>query len=447
MRSPRAVALAGAATVAACLLAGCTGDGEPDPTPTPTVAPGPLVVGVYGPEDEVAAFQQVVDTWNADNPDHQVALTAVADEAAQGELLRSGERVPDVFLLARRDLSYVMTAELTQPVGQLLDQPSRDVDFGDGYAIDAVRAFAGDDELQCMPYGYSPMVMYYNTRLIDFTRMERRGLLVPSEPGRWRFEEFAEAARFAARPATRSAGVHIDPSIRGLAPFIYAGGGQVFDDEEAPTSLTFSDDDSQAALATILELLRTPPAVTLSDRQLAAKEPLEWFKEGRLGMIAGFRSLTPELRAVRGLDFDVMAMPSLGDQQTVGDVTGLCISSEVAVPEEAADFIYYLSGEEAVSAVAQKGYLVPANLEVAASDAFIQPGNEPVTALVFNETIRDIVLSPVIDVYTELDAAVSVNIQRLFSMGALDLPGVTADIDADSGVVLNPPDPSESPSP
>ena len=447
MRSRRLAALAGAAALAVGLVAGCT-DEKPGAEPTPII-PTEMTFGVFGPPAEVGAYRQIVSAWNLDNPGKQVVLSSVADRGEQARALASGAKVPDVFLISRRDLAQVTTTRVIQPVGDLLDQPGRDVDFGDGYPIDAVRAFAGDNELQCMPYGYSPMVIYYNTNLVDFTRMERRGLDVPSKPGHWSFDQFSAAATFASRPAARSAGVHIDPTLRALSPFIYSGGGKVFDDESAPTSLAFSDGDSQTALATTLELLRNP-LVTLSDRQLNQRSALDWFKAGKLGMIAGFRSLTPELRTTPGLDFDVMAMPNLGDERTVGDVTGVCMSKDVQDPEAAADFIYSLSGADAVGKVAAAGYLVPANLEVAASDAFLQPGQMPATATAFNDSTRDIVLPPVLDVYDELEAAVAGDLRRLFLPGVLtldDLDALTTEIDADSKPVLGPQTASPSPSP
>ncbi|CUR55086.1 Carbohydrate ABC transporter substrate-binding protein, CUT1 family [metagenome] len=444
MRSRRAGALV--AATALVLLAGCTTDKAPPvDKPTPTT-PTTLSFSTYGPPAEVAVYRRLVEAWNIDHPDEQVTLRTAADRADQASLVAAGGSVPDVFLLDRLDLAQVIADDVSQPVGDLLDEPDRDVDFGDGYPIDAVGAFANDNDLECLPYGFSPMVMYVNTSLIDFTRMARRGLDVPTQPGRWSFEQFAEGARFASRPATRAAGVQIEPTVEGLAPFIYSGGGDVFDDDTTPTSLAFSEGDSQAALATTLELLRNPPSVTLSDQQLAHKSALDWFKAGKLGMIAGYRSLVPELRAT-GVTFDVMQMPSLGDEQTVADITGLCMSKDAPSADAAADFIYYLASSESVASVAAAGYLVPANLEVATSDAFLQPGRQPLTATVFNDAARNIVIPPMLSVYPELEESVANDIQRLFSMGVLNLPLVTSQIDTDSQAVLSPPEPSESASP
>ena len=115
----------------------------------------------------------------------------------------------------------------------LLDE--RGVDFGDRYSRDAVDAFAIDDDLQCMAYSVSPMVVYYNTELVDFDKMERRGLDVPSvrrgagaTAGRW--PSSRPPPEFATRRGDPH-GVWIDPTLQGLAPFIYSGDGQVFDDD------------------------------------------------------------------------------------------------------------------------------------------------------------------------------------------------------------------------
>ena len=43
-------------------------------------------------------------------------------------------------------------------------------------------------------------------------------------------------------------------------------------------------------------------------------------------MITGSRALVPELREVPGLEFDVMPIPSIDGQATVGEITGLCVS-------------------------------------------------------------------------------------------------------------------------
>ncbi len=434
-------------------LAACDAGPAPDPDPssTPDAAPvKTLTFGAFGAEDELAAYTAVVANYNSltDGPD--VELQPSPDQDALVDTLREGN-VPDVFLVSRDDLAWLLEEDLSQPVDALLDE--RGVDFGDGYSRDGLQAFSAEDRLQCMPYGISPMVIFYNTEMVDFERMERRGLPVPVQPddeGRrtqtWSFDSFAAAAQFAARPSTNSRGVYVEPTLDSLSPFILSGGGQVFDDEDEPTSLAFSDDDTRAALERSLELLRSP-LVTPSEDQLAKNSPLEMFKRGKLAMIEGYRDLVPELRQVQGLEFDVIAMPVLDSSATVGKVSALCLSADTADAASAADFMVNFLSAPSVERVVRAGYLVPANLEVALSDDFLQDGRLPRHSGVFNASVRSIEFQPLLTTWLELERAVSNSLAELLNEPVLDdLDALTEQIDEESRTVLDPESvtPSES---
>jgi multiple sugar transport system substrate-binding protein len=448
VRASRIVVGAATAVAVALAGAGCTSD-PVDPSPSPSsTAPAPsgdLTFGVYGAKHELSAFSSTVDVWNSGDRDGEVSMTSWPDHAAFRAAIEAGDDVPDVFLVSRGDLTWLQREGLTQPVDELLDE--RGVDFGDVYSRDALEAFSADDRLQCMPYGVSPMVIYYNRQLVDLERMRTRGIDVPDDDAaNWTFDQFVAAAEFASRPRRGTKGVHIAPTLPGLSPFIESGGGSVFDDPTDPKSLSFSTDGSKAALERTLELLRNPQ-VTLDEDQLAQAGPLSWFERGKLGMIAGYRALVPQLRLVEGLDFDVLPMPVLDSASTVGDVTGLCLSADAANTPAAADFMVHELSAESVSRVTRTGYLAPANLEVALSDDFLQPGRQPDHAIYFNTSVRPMSLAPQIDTLPELEATIAPELEQLvYGVGVLDLDGVTAQIDEESRPILDPDYVPESPS-
>ncbi|WP_167880444.1 ABC transporter substrate-binding protein [Nocardioides guangzhouensis] len=420
------------AVVLASMLAACTSDDEPTPDPVGTKDdPVKLSFMTYGPDEEVEAYESIVEDFNETHDGVEVKLHHVDNQDAALRALRAGVN-PDVFLLARRDLAEIVRDQRNQPVDELLD--SRGVDFGDYYKRDALQAFSLDDRLQCMPYGVSPMVIYYNTNLIDFETMKEQGLPAPGpESTSWNFEQFSAAADYATRRGTK--GVYVAASLQGLAPFVYSGGGQVFDDPKEPTTLTLSDDSSREALGTTMELLRTD-RLTLSPRQLRRKSALQRFKEGKLGMIAGYRDLVPELRKTPSLSFDVMPMPAIESSRTVGTTTGLCMSSEPSSVSAAADFIVDAISTESVSRVAEAGYLVPSNNEVAESDAFLQPDRLPAHPEVFNKSVRDIVISPPDVDLKRLEQVIHPGIYRLFYARILNIEAVTESIDEASRSVV-----------
>lgn len=444
----------------AVATAACTGGGNPDPSPTsapsskpsrsPDAKPRQITFGAYGSKEEVAAFQKVVDGFNAASSTRKVTLESWPDhESALADVLAGN--APDAFLTSRIDLDQLVEADAVQPVSLLLDE--RGVDFGDRFSRDAVDAFAMDSELQCMAYSVSPMVVYYNTDLVDFDKMERRGLDVPTPNSdgvrdRWTLAEFAAAAQFASRRGDER-GVWIDPTLQGLAPFIYSGDGKVFDDDRDPTSLAFSDDSTREALDQTLAILRDP-TLTPTNAQLARATPVQLFKRGELAMIAGFRNLVPELREADDLSFDVLPMPTIDTRATVGDISGLCLSKDSEVQGDAADFIAYAVSDAAISTVATTGYIVPANTEVASSPDYLAPGLQPAHSGIFTDSIRYMEVPPFIDDRVALVEAVTPLLERLVTApGTLDLDQTTEEIDDASRAILSPEEtesPSESPS-
>lgn len=421
-----------------------------DPHPDkPTTAPvTELQLAVWGTAPEIAAYQTVVDDYNASSKDTNVSVASWPDADAMLDAIRNGTAKPDLYLLPRGDLAAMVEEKRNVPLLDLVNE--REIPIGDDFARDAVSAFSVDDDLQCMPYAASPMVIYYNTDLVDFEAMEAEGLPVPREGNTgWNFAEFRAAAEFASRPRRNTRGIYIEPTLRGLAPFIYSGGGKLFDDDGEPTSLALGDDGSTDALRRTLELLRDP-RLTLSSRQLEQRSALEWFKRGKLAMIAGFRGTTPELRGVEGLDFDVMPMPSLGSAQTVADLSGICLApGRPARTEASANVLSYLVSDEALARVAETGYVQPAKLTVAFSDDFLQPAMAPEHSAVFNTVMRTIVLPPLLSQGRELRQLVDPDIETLLTTPDIaDLQEALRAIDEKSRSLLDPDyeEPSETPS-
>ena len=202
-------------------VAGCTDDDDPGPV-EPTSGPTTKVnlrFGVWGTEPEIQAYQDVIDAYNAETDEAAVRIKPYANHDELAAALDGGE-VPDVFLVSRGDLAELREKKLNRPIGDLLDE--RNVDFGDGYSRPALEAFASDRDLQCMPYGISPMVIYYNKELVDFTAMAERELDVPNiddedlaKKPTWSIEQFQIAAEYASRPRREIAGFYVAPTLRG----------------------------------------------------------------------------------------------------------------------------------------------------------------------------------------------------------------------------------------
>lgn len=427
--------------MAATLLAGCDSSGSSSPESTsgdgsaPATPQGPpetLTFGVVGSADEVQHYRTMAETFAPPARKVAVKVEVWPSDAAMLDAFRHGRAVPDVFIANRRHLGYLTQHQLVQPVDGLLDD--RGFDFGDEYPRSSLTAFGVDNRLECLPYGVQPEVIYYNKRLVDFTQIRNN----PPTPGQgWSMEQFTTAARWAVRHHPGVAGIHLDPDLSGIAPFIYSGGGDLYDNASEPTSLALSGDANVQTLKQVVRALDQPGA-TLSDTQLARHTPLDWFVRGKLAFLEGSRRMVPDLRSVDGLHFDVMPMPSLGSSATVGSLTGMCLSSHAKDVATAADFLAYASSPGALALVAFGGYLQPANQTVALSDAFQQPGALPRHASVFTFSVKSMVYPPVLPQADELELRVDPLLDELLHSAPAEVPRVARDIDRTSYRILGP---------
>jgi multiple sugar transport system substrate-binding protein len=397
---------------------------------------------VIGSSGEIAQYETMAETFAPFTRKVTVKVEGWPNDAAMLGAFRDGEKVPDVFLANQRHLTYLLGHHLVQPVDELLDD--RGFDFGDEFPHTSLTAFGSDNRLVCLPYGVQPSVIYYNKRLVKLGQLKSD----PPTPGQgWSLAQFAAAARWAANHHPGVAGAALDPSLVGVAPFVYSGGGQLFDSNTQPTTMTLSTSASVQSLTQTVRALRAP-GTTLTKAQLSRASAEEWFQRGKLAMLQGTRRLVPDLRTTPGLHFDVMPMPSLGTSATAGSLTGLCLSSHPGDVATAADFLAYASTPGALALVSYGGYLEPANQTVALSDAFQQPGQQPKHSSVFTFSVKSMVYPPDLGQWDDLEEAVDPLIANLLDARPSQVPRLARQIDRASYRVIGPRyGPSASPSP
>jgi multiple sugar transport system substrate-binding protein len=420
-------------------------DAVPSKSATPT-GPTLLTFAVYGPPQVVTAYTKIAADFSAEHPDtvvnvhpydtHEQAVEALAKQEAAGN-------PPDAFLADLDDVPGLVETKAVRQLDELLGE--RHVDFGDGYQRNSLEAFSSDDALQCMPVDVSPLVVYYNTSLVQLSALTTPDQRPISAETGWNLEQFALAARQATRPGVR--GVYVAPDLEQVAPFVWSGGGHVVDDLDEPTELTLSDSTSASALEKLLEVVRNPQ-ITFNQAQLAKRSALQRFKTGSLAMMLGYRDLTPQLRAQENLSFDVMPLPRIGTKATTGRSSGLCLSSASKHPEKTADFLAYAVSDDATALLASTGYVVPTNLDVVNSDAFLQPTEMPVSSEVFPAAVRGIHSLPRVSTWDAVEESTARLLTGLFYDPVIDpLEDRLKAIDASSAPLFTPvPSATASPS-
>jgi multiple sugar transport system substrate-binding protein len=450
VRQPARVAAA--LTLSGCLLvSGCTTssrppDAGPSPSASPSAsstAPVTLRFGVYGDPVALASYDALARAYHRDHPNVTIKVEHTSTEAAA--LTRLDRQFaegtpPDLFLVQHEALPAFVAAGQVQPVDELLEK--RGVLFGDNYQLLGLAAFSADSALQCMPHDVSPLVVFYNKRLLHFRDLVPPGQQPPTRETGWTWEQFTAAAKQMSHDGVK--GVYAEPALQTLLPLVRSAGSDIVDDPRLPTTLTMSDGATRAALEKILEVLSNPRLSPTPD-ELARAGAVKRFEDGRIGMLFGTRALVPRLRDAAGLRFDVFPLPSLGSERTVADMTGYCISADTPHVQAAADFLTFASGETGATITAAFGEIVPASLPALHSKAFEEPGRDPRHAQVFGDSMRRADAPPFVPEWPDVVQQTRPLVEQLFYMPVLDLDTLLARMDTESQAILA--QPSESPSP
>ena len=371
-------------------------------------APAALRFQVFGDPLEIAGYRELLAAYHAKHPDVRVELTPVGkqkDHMARLATAFAAGDPPDVFVLNFRRFGQLAAKGVLAELGQDMAATGqwREADFYEP----AVEAFRYEGRLLCLPQNVSSLVVYYNRALF-------RAAQVPLPAADWTVNDFMMAAlnvRNRARDARGGSvwGIGVEPSLIRLAPFVWAYGGTLVDDDARPTRITL---DAPAALQLFKALRGGRMAPTLASYKSEDHEAR--FARGDMGMLLQSRRLTTTLRAVPGLDWDVAPFPRARHAVGVLHADGYCQAAAARDPAAARRFIAFALSDEGQAVLTRTGRLVPARKSVAESPVFLDPAQPPASARVFLDAIPRLRRTPNVATWHEVESRADVLIEEWF---------------------------------
>ena len=395
--------------IAALLLVACSDPDKNEDAPNEATS---ITIQVSGEREETAVYRAMVTAYENDHPNAEVKLVEVADKGDHLTKLATAFAAgdpPDVFLVNFREYSQFVSRGAIEPFGNHVEAVDMDLDE---YYPAPIEAFTFNDELQCMPQNVSSLVVYYNVDLFDKADVK------PPTAG-WTWDDF-RAAGAALTKGDDVRGIGLEPSIIRAAPFVWSNGGEIVDDETAPTRFTLDTPEAREALDFIVGLARDELIPT--EQELSAQDLETRFVTGKLGMLLSSRRDTPAFREVRGLNWDVGPLPVAEEPVGILHSDGYCISAQSPDPDAAADFIAYATGNQGQTIAALGGRTVPSMVSISESGAFLDPSQAPANSQVFLDAIPDLRRTPVLPTWTEIEDLAEEILTRAFYE-----PGYTID--------------------
>jgi multiple sugar transport system substrate-binding protein len=371
---------------------------------------------VFGDPAEIQAYRTLIGEFSKAEPEIDVQLIEASDREdliARLSTSLAGGEPPDLFLMNYRFYGQFAARDVLEPLGPYVDDSER-FELTDFYP-QAVDAFRWDGDVTCMPQNISSLVVYYNRDLF-----ERFNVPPPKSGMLW--SDFVATAQAMTRdenglpvrgadpdvpqPTTTATpavyGLGVEPSIIRIAPFIWSAGGDVVDDDERPTRLTFDSPQATQILRLFFEL-RSLHGVVPSDVEVEAEDDESRFANGRLAMLLQSRRSVPTFREAAKFDWDVVSLPVFANPAGILHSDAYCLTKASESKDAAWRFVEYAIGPEGAPIVARTGRTVPSLKSVAESDAFLDPNAKPRNSRVFLDGIAHIRHVPTISTWPEIE--------------------------------------------
>ncbi len=342
----RRIGLLNLIAILLAVLAGCAAPAAPAATDGEAAADGEVVtirfVTNHG-EVELPFFQQVVDEFEAANPNIKIDFLNVADTQQFQDSIKTqgvGGSLPDVWYARTYLTSDYASKGWTMNLQPLVEQDELDVeDFWPAQV--AQMSYEGD--LYALPYDFSDIGIYYNKDMFDAA-----GIPYPSDD--WTWDDLAEVAeQFVVKDGDTVTqwGLVLYPWSWVWLGILQANGGAIFNEDQSACVI-----DSPENLAT-LEFFQEMRSKGIYPELGATPAGLDPFSNGLVAMAFQGSWATQSIRDRVGdaFEFDVVAMPAgtTGRRGITPAGGAWAIASTSEHPDEAWDFIKFLTSTESTN--------------------------------------------------------------------------------------------------
>jgi len=292
---------------------------------------------------ENTRLQEMVDTFNAANPDLNVTLNQVPDYDTALQTAIAGGSPPDVFYIDSFRLPDYVDAGALMPIGDQMENP-------DDFYPSLRQAFTIDDTFYCPPKDFSTLALQYNTDLFDAAGVE-----YPNAD--WTWDDLRSAAEALTDPDAGVYGLTLSADFARMIAFLYQAGGTVTD--EGFTTMTLDSPEALEAAEFYIGLANDGYAAQPSD--LDSGWPGEAFGKGQAAMAIEGNWIAPFLTdQFPDLNWGVTELPAgPGGDATMAFTVCYGVAADAPNPEASIRLANWLTGAEGMAQWTNLGLAMP----------------------------------------------------------------------------------------
>lgn len=327
----------------------------------------------WGNPSEVASTKELITLFEKQNPDIKVNFQNESWGAYWDKLqtlLAAGD-APDVFLLGASYVVDFFDVGAIKNLTPFIEKDNFDLsDFFDP----PKQVFTFNGDLYGLPRDINTVDLYYNKNLFD-----EAGVSYPNK--NWTWQDIVEKGK----KLTRDLDGDGSPDIwavqvindfeTGWGSFLYQNNGHLLNPKK--TKCLLYENQAIETFNFLYSLSSKLKIAPKSAQQASLGD--EPFLTGKLAMnIAGSWLLGHYTSAINSFSWDVEELPKGKIKATIANGVANVMATTSKKPEKAWEFIKFLSGKEAQTALAKSGTSIPVRKSIAYSPVFLDghPANK-----------------------------------------------------------------------
>ncbi len=322
------------------------------------------LMGWSSSDAENTRLQEMVDTFNAANPDLNVTLNQVPDYDTALQTAIAGGSPPDVFYIDSFRLPDYVEAGALMPIGDQMEN-------ADDFYPSLRQAFTIDGTFYCPPKDFSTLALQYNTDMFDAA-----GLDYPTAD--WTWDDLRSAAEALSDPDNGVYGLTLSADFARMIAFLYQAGGTVTNEDF--TAMTLDSPEALEAAEFYIGLVNDGFAAQPSD--LDSGWPGEAFGKGQAAMAIEGNWIAPFLNdQFPDLNWGVTEMPAgPGGDATMAFTVCYGVAASAPNPEASVRLANWLTGAEGMAQWTGLGLAMPTRESLSADWLAQFPDLEPFLA-------------------------------------------------------------------
>ncbi len=329
--------------------------------------------------EELSITEKLVKAFEEENPDIKVKMINTPPNEYYQKLSTAiaANEAPDVFYIQPERFAAFYVRNVLAPLNEFIE---KDPDFKmENYFPQIIEAFSENGLLYATPRDVANYVVFYNKDLFD-------QFGVPYPKGDWTWKDFVKTAQMLTKDTDGDGKIDIFGTTGyNLYSAIYEAGGKILDDSGKRCLL--SSPQAIEAMQFYTDLLFKYHVAPLPE-ETGDRTATELFKTGAVAMDINGRWWVPPYRQITKFEWDVAPLPRYRKKASVLLGLGHAVYANSKHKQEAYKLAAFLAKKKAMEMVGKLGIAIPALLEVAYSEVFLDPSQPPKNAKVFLDTVK-----------------------------------------------------------